>query len=333
MGSFRCTLLSLSFFSLFSTAAGDTIVGTAVANGNFGVLAAALTEANLVDTLNGPGPFTVFAPTDAAFTALLEALGATADELLARSDLADILTYHVASGKVMSTDLSNGMAVTTLQGATATVGISGGTVTIQGATVTTADVVCSNGVIHIIDAVMLPPNIVQVAVAAGSFTTLAAALTQANLVDTLTGTGPFTVFAPTDAAFTALLTSLDVTAEQLLAREDLSAILTYHVASGKVMSGDLSDGMAVTTVQGSTLTVGISGGTVTIGDAAVTAADIVASNGVIHVIDKVLMPPAPAPSDATQADVVSIAHGALRAQVMPMLFGLMFLVFGSTSAF
>jgi transforming growth factor-beta-induced protein len=236
----------------------------------------------------------------------------------------------VASGKVMSTDLSDGMVVTTVQGATATVGISGGTVTIQGpgfagATVTTADVVCSNGVIHIIEAVMIPPNIVQVAVAAGSFNTLAAALTQANLVDTLTGPGPFTVFAPTDAAFAALLTALDATAEQLLAREDLSAILTYHVASGKVMSGDLSDGMAVTTVQGSTLTVGISGGTVTIGDATVTAADIVASNGVIHVIDKVLLPPAPSSED-------SDASGALRAQVMPMLFGLMFLFFISSPA-
>merc|ERR1712013_63941 len=292
-----------------------------------GTLIAALTRANLVDTLTGTGPFTSFAPTDAAFTTLLNTLGVTAEQLLARADLSSILTYHVANGKVMSEDLSNGMAVTTVQGATATVAISGGTVTIQGATVTTADVVCSNGVIHIIDQVILPPNIVQVATAAGSFTTLTAALTQANLVDTLTGTGPFTVFAPTDAAFTTLLNTLGATAEQLLARDDLSSILTYHVANGKVMREDLSNGMAVTTVQGSTLAVGISGGTVTIGDATVTSADIVASNGVIHVIDKVLMPPAD--TTAPSSTGATGTSSASPVKVMPMLLGLTLLILGS----
>merc|ERR1719498_1512407 len=152
------------------------VVETAVADGNFKTLAAALTKANLVDTLSGDGPFTVFAPTDTAFEAALAALKITQEELLARADLADILKFHVASGKVMSTDLSNGQKVKTLQGAELTVTIDGATVKIGDATVTKADLDCSNGVIHVIDKVQLPPapkNIVETAVANGSFKTLA----------------------------------------------------------------------------------------------------------------------------------------------------------------
>merc|ERR550514_1873269 len=201
---------------LLPPAGGNNIVETAVSDGNFKTLTAALTKAQLVDTLSGGGPFTVFAPTDAAFTAALTALGLTAEELLAKPDLGDILKFHVVSGKVMSSGLSNGMKVATLQGAELTVTIEGSTVKVGGATVTTADLECSNGVIHVIDTVLLPPaggnNIVETAVANGNFKTLAAALTKAQLVDTLSGEGPFTVFAPTDAAFTAALTALGLTA-------------------------------------------------------------------------------------------------------------------------
>lgn len=135
-------------------------------------------------------------------------------------------------------------------------------------------------------------DIVDTAVAAGSFTTLAAALTTAGLVDELKGAGPFTVFAPTDAAFEEALKALDITAEQLLARDDLAAILKYHVVSGaKVMSKDLEAGeQKVESLEGSELTVTVAGDEVTVNDASVTAADVDASNGVIHVIDKVLLP-------------------------------------------
>merc|ERR1711985_67559 len=156
------------------------------------------------------GPFTVFAPTDAAFVALLDNLGVTKAELLARDDLADILKYHVLSGSsVMSADIS-----------------------------------CSYGVIHVIDSVLLPPvipDIVETAISAGNFTVLVEALQTAGLVDALKGAGPFTVFAPTDAAFVALLDNLGVTTAELLARDDLADILKYHVLSGSsVMSGDLA---------------------------------------------------------------------------------------------
>jgi len=261
-----------------------------------------------VDALSGEGPFTVFAPTDTAFEAALKALGLTADELLAKPELGDILKYHVAGGKVMSTDLSNGMKVTTLQGAELTMTIDGKTVKVNDATVTTADLECSNGVIHVIDAVLLPPakaagsTIVETAVANGNFKTLAAALTKAKLVDALSGEGPFTVFAPTDTAFEAALKALGLTADELLAKPELGDILKYHVAGGKVMSTDLSNGMVVASLEGSALTVTIDGKTVQVNDATVTQADIVASNGVIHVIDKVLLPPSPTTTKAPHGE-------------------------------
>ena len=132
-------------------------------------------------------------------------------------------------------------------------------------------------------------DIVDTAVAAGSFNTLAAALTAAGLVETLKGEGPFTVFAPTDDAFAALPAG---TVEDLLKPENkdkLVAILTYHVVPGKVMSGDLTNGMKAATVQGGEVTIMTEGG-VKVNDATVTQADIEATNGVIHVIDKVIMP-------------------------------------------
>jgi uncharacterized surface protein with fasciclin (FAS1) repeats len=133
-------------------------------------------------------------------------------------------------------------------------------------------------------------NIVETAVDAGSFNTLVAAVEAAGLVETLSGEGPFTVFAPTDDAFAALP---EGTVESLLMeenRDQLVSILTYHVVPGAVMSGDLSDGMTAATVEGSDITVSL-GDSVMINDATVTAADIEASNGVIHVIDSVIMPP------------------------------------------
>lgn len=137
-------------------------------------------------------------------------------------------------------------------------------------------------------------TIVALAQATPSLSTLVSAVVEAQLVDTLNGEGPFTVFAPTDDAFAAALEELDITAQELLAREDLAAILTYHVVAGDVRAADLSDGQIVETVQGETLTVSI-GNAVTLTDAngrvsTVTATDIAASNGVVHLIDTVVLP-------------------------------------------
>jgi uncharacterized surface protein with fasciclin (FAS1) repeats len=228
-------------------------------------------------------------------------LGVTKAELLARDDLADILKYHVLSGSsVMSADLAATQDVTTLEGSTLTVTKEGSTVKAGSASVSAADIECSNGVIHVIDAVLLPSelllppvlDIVETAISAGNFTVLVEALQTAGLVDALKGAGPFTVFAPTDAAFTALLDSLGVTKAELLARDDLADILKYHVLSGSsVKSADLAAAQDVTTLEGSNLTVTKEGGTVKAGSASVSTPDIDSSNGVIHVIDSVLLPP------------------------------------------
>ena len=255
------------------------IVDTAVAAGDFNILAQALTDTGLVDTLKGDGPFTVFAPTDAAF----EALPAGTLESLTTEQLTDILLYHVVGAEARSTDL-DGSPVTTVQGASAFINLEGG-VQVNGANVTTADIGASNGVIHVIDQVILPPDIVDAALLAGSFSTLAQALTDADLIDTLKGEGPFTVFAPTDEAFAALpegtMESLDVAT--------LTDILTYHVVSGDVRSTDLSEGNVPTLLDGASVDVQLASG-VQINDATVIIADVVTTNGVIHVIDTVLLP-------------------------------------------
>ena len=279
------------------------IVDVAVAAGAFPTLVAALGAADLVDTLKGDGPFTVFAPTEEAFAELLEALGVTAGELLADTELlTSVLLHHVVPGKVMSADLAGAsdLMVTTVQGGEVSVTEYMGSVTIDEATVVTADIEASNGVIHVIDKVLLPvveepvaSDIVDVAVAAGAFPTLVAALGAADLVDTLKGDGPFTVFAPTEEAFAELLEALGVTAGELLAdTELLTSVLLHHVVPGKVMSADLAGAsdLMVTTVQGGEVSVTEYMGSVTIDEATVVTADIEASNGVIHVIDKVLLP-------------------------------------------
>jgi len=273
------------------------IVDTAVAAGSFTKLAAALQAADLVTTLKGTGPFTVFAPTDAAFAKLP---AGTLDTLLApenKATLQALLEYHVVAGKVLAADVVKLTKATTLQGSDVTITVSGSTGKINDATVTMTDVLASNGVIHIIDTVLMPPapalkDIVDTAVAAGSFTKLAAALQAADLVTTLKGTGPFTVFAPTDAAFAKLPAG---TLDTLLKPENkatLQALLEYHVVAGKVLAADVVKLTKATTLQGSDVTITVSGSTVKINDATVTMTDVLASNGVIHVIDTVLMPPA-----------------------------------------
>ncbi len=302
--------------------APGTIVDVAAGTDGFSTLVAAVQAAGLVDTLNSDGPFTVFAPTDDAFAAALESLGITADELLADTDtLTSILTYHVIAGEVPSSDVVtlDGQSVETVNGATVDITVDGDTVMVNDATVTAVDVEASNGVIHVIDTVLLPPaddemtedgmseegmteddmsesaTIVDVAVEAGIFSTLVAAVQAAGLVDTLNSDGPFTVFAPTDDAFAAALESLGITADELLADTDtLTSILTYHVIAGEVPSSDVVtlDGQSVETVNGATVDITVDGDTVMVNDATVTAVDVEASNGVIHLIDTVLLPPA-----------------------------------------
>ena len=291
----------------------NTVVDVIVNSDDHNTLEAAVIAAELVETLNGDGPFTVFAPTDAAFDALPEG---TVDQLLMdpTGELADILLYHVLSGDVRSTDLMDGMTATTVLGKDITVTINENGVFINDAQVTVADIEADNGVVHVIDAVLLPPSntVVDIIVNSEDHTTLEAAVIAAELAETLNGEGPFTVFAPTDAAFAALP---EGTVEQLLMDPtgDLADILLYHVLSGDVRSTDLMDGMTATTVLGKDITVTINENGVFINDAQVTVADIEADNGVVHVIDAVLLPPS-----NTVVDIVvnSEDHTILEAAVI-----------------
>jgi transforming growth factor-beta-induced protein len=268
------------------------IVEIAVADGRFKTLAAALGAAELVDTLKGPGPFTVFAPTDAAFAKLP---AGTIDTLLLPENkqlLTDILTYHVVAGKLPAAEVVKQTEIKTVQGQTFLVKLDGDKVFVNNAQVILTDIKAGNGIIHVIDAVITPPaDIVDTAVADGRFKTLVAAVEAAGLVETLKGEGPFTVFAPTDAAFAKLPAG---TLDSLLLPENkqqLTDILTYHVVAGKVFAKDVVKLTSATTVLGKDVTVKVEDGKVFINDAQVIITDILTKNGVIHVIDMVILPP------------------------------------------
>lgn len=283
------------------------IVDTAVADGRFTTLATALTTAGLVDTLKGPGPFTVFAPTDEAFAKL--PAGALDGLLADKEALTKVLLYHVVSGKVMAADVVNLSSADTVAKLPVSIKVEGDKVMVGDAQVIITDVEASNGVIHVIDTVLLPPaepaaepamaeaskDIVDTAVADGRFTTLATALTAAGLVDTLKGSGPFTVFAPTDEAFAKLPAG---TLDSLLAdKEALTKVLTYHVVSGKVMAADVATLNSAETIAQLPVSIKVQDGNVFLNnDSKVIITDVAASNGVIHVIDTVLLPPTAEPA-------------------------------------
>ena len=273
-------------------------------------LVAALSHAGLVSTLQGDGPFTVFAPTDQAFSdAGIDLSSFDTDE--ENETLVDILTYHVFSGSVLSTQVTDGMTATMVNGDDAIFTITeSGDILIGEATVTTADVTASNGIIHVIDKVLLPPadlgDIPTVAQGTGIHNSLVAAVVQAELLVTLQGDGPFTVFAPTDDAFATAgidLAALD-TAE---GKATLTDILLYHVVADAVPSSAVTDGMSAGAVNGDDLSFTVGDG-VMVNDANVTLADVPASNGVIHVIDKVLMPPPDITEDDGDICYNSVTH-------------------------
>ncbi len=268
------------------------IVETAVDAGSFKTLATALKTANLVDDLKMEGPFTVFAPTDEAFANLPDGALESLLRPENRDTLIAILKHHVVAGKVPASqvvDLSN---ATTLTGQRIDITVEDGAVMVDEANVIKTDVTASNGVIHVIDRVLLPASadIVETASSAGQFTTLTAALEAGGLVEALQGEGPFTVFAPTDAAFNKLPAG---TVESLLKpenREKLVAVLTYHVVPGRVYSDQAADARAAKTLQGQKVRFTLDRDRLRINGVDIVAADIEASNGVIHVIDEVILP-------------------------------------------
>ena len=287
-----CQQAQTRYITTSHPAAKADIVDTAVGAGSFKTLVAAVQKAGLVDTLKGPGPFTVFAPTDEAFAKLPKG---TVESLLKpenKARLQAILTYHVVAGKVKAADVVKLTGATTVQGQQIDIKVADGKVTVDGATVVKTDIETSNGVIHVIDSVMLPSDkdIVDTAVAAGSFKTLVAAVKAAGLVDTLKSEGPFTVFAPTDEAFAKLPEGTIASLLKPENKDKLTAILTYHVVAGKVLASDVVKITSAKTVNGKSAAVSVSDAGVMIDNAKVVATDIETSNGVIHVIDSVILP-------------------------------------------
>ncbi len=280
------------------------IVQTAEGNANLSSLVAALKRADLVGALEGTGPFTVFAPTNAAFATFLQANGFATVNDVPVDVLKQVLLYHVVSGKVASTDLSTGYVNTLATFGTSTTNLSlyvnlASGVKINDATVTTADVAASNGIVHVVDKVLAPATVVNHALNNPNFSTLVAALTRSDLgvnyVTLLSGAGPFTVFAPTNAAFTALLAELGAPNLAAIDAPTLNAVLQYHVVNGaNVRSSQLVEGQEVTTFAGGKFKIGLAGGA-KITDARnrvsnIVIVDVQGTNGVVHAIDKVLLP-------------------------------------------
>ena len=368
------------------TAAVGNVIEVAAQAGDFSTLLAAIDAAGLTETLEGSGPFTIFAPTDAAFSAMIDLAGISQADLLANTNLADVLRYHVVAGAITADDLEqyrttdnpDEIVVPTLlagKNLIITFSDAGGVIVNGMANVTVANVEASNGIIHVIDTVLVPPadevateeatetttevmitteapteeatvmeaateaateetavmaateaasveateeamveataapteeatpevgNVIEVATQAGDFTTLLAAIDAAGLTDTLEGTGPFTIFAPTDEAFAALEETLGIDEAALLAHPDLGSVLLYHVYAGDLSLDDLAafqsaeepDGYVIPTAEGESLIITFDeDGVATInGVAKVTLANVDASNGVIYVIDAVLLP-------------------------------------------
>ncbi|MEO1078825.1 MAG: fasciclin domain-containing protein [Pseudomonadota bacterium] len=302
-----------------------TIIEEAEAAGDFGTLLAALDATDLDDVLDDEtATFTVFAPTDEAFDALGQD---TIDALLADPEtLSDILLYHVIADQAVDAETALSLVGTTVEmanGDIVALTIRDGELFINGSQVVATDIEASNGIIHVIDAVLIPPtdaeatgNIIEVAVANGSFTTLVAAVEAAGLVETLADPeGTFTVFAPTDEAFAAVG---EDTINALLADIDaLADVLLYHVISGAAVDSITATsllGEMVEMANGDSVTVDIRDGALFINDSQVVIADVPATNGVIHVIDAVLLPPPPAPMPGNIVEV-AVANGSFTTLV------------------
>lgn len=308
-------LVLIVLFAIFSVSCDDdntevtdnTITGKAVATANLSILVQALTKAELATTLQGAGPFTVFAPTNEAFTAFLATTPYATINDVPKEALTQILLNHVVSGSVKSTDLSTGYIKTLAKGTASTtnnlsmyVDLSAGVKLNGVATVTAADIMASNGVIHIVDKVIDLPTIVTHAAANANFSTLVSVLNrsgQPNFITALSATGPFTVFAPTNNAFTALNTELAPGGIAGVSAANLTKVLQYHVVSpANVLAASLTEGQVVTPIltPAQTFSIQLTGGA-KIKDANnrisnIIITDVQCSNGVIHAIDKVLLP-------------------------------------------
>jgi uncharacterized surface protein with fasciclin (FAS1) repeats len=288
-----------------------SIAAVATSNQDFSTLVAALSKAGLVSTFSGGGSFTVFAPTNAAFDAAAAALlgaGKTGRELVDALDVATltaVLKYHVVGDARNAQAVLGSSQLVMLDGNAAAIAVKGGSPYINSAKIVATDIQASNGIVHVIDAVILPPSVAGsaaasnqtiAAIAAGNpdFSTLVAALARAGLVDTFNGQQVFTVFAPTNAAFDEAAKQLHYrNGRELVEKLDLrtlTAVLTYHVIAGQKKAAEVVAADQFRMLSGVAADVAVRGGKAYIDDAQILATDILASNGVIHVIGGVMLP-------------------------------------------
>ena len=298
----KLSLASGVALSLSACGGGDDhdIVDVLSDYSEYSLLVEAVQAAGLVDTLKGRGPFTVFAPTNTAFVNLLGELETTKDALFADKPLLTaVLTYHVLAARVPAADIPFGRAITTVETGIFKIDNVGGPVITdernRTANITVTNLYASNGVIHGIDKVILPgdKDIVATAQSIPDFSILVEAVVAADLVSTLQGAGPFTVFAPTNAAFAAALSELDVSKDDLFANTELlTQILTYHVVPARVLKAEVPLNTNITTVEGTAFQVNSSLQIVDVANRLpnIVTTDVLTSNGVIHVIDRVILP-------------------------------------------
>lgn len=314
------------------TTVADSIYNMAKSSDDFSTIAAAIDASavgpagpNLVDALSGEGTFTIFGPTNAAFDKLPTELVTKLLNPTWQPQLQDVLLYHALADEFRSTDVAEGLTSPTLNGEDIVVNLNPPRINNSSNILVDAglvDIEADNGVIHGIDSVLTPisvtSNIVDLAVGGEDFSTLVAAVTAAGLADALSGEGPLTVFAPTNAAFAALP---EGTLDSLLLPENvdqLKDILLYHVVEANAHSSGLTSG-DVETLNGDSVNVAVSDAGVTVNGASVVAADIIASNGIIHVIDSVLLPAAgdvdaTTTTEATKAAAdITVTTGATEA--------------------
>jgi transforming growth factor-beta-induced protein len=290
------------FFALTISAptwliAEDNILTTAASNGSFNTLVSLVVAADLDDALQGEGEFTVFAPTDEAFAKLPRETVKSLLESKNREQLANILKYHVLPREISVSKRAPShplKSAPTLSGEKVRFERSGSKVKVNDANIVIRNIRCSNGIIHVIDAVLMPPekenSIVGVAAKAGKFKTLLAAAEAAGLAEVLAGDGPLTVFAPTDEAFQALPKGKIENLLKPKNREELANLLKYHVVKGSVTAQQAVKAGSVTTLVKKKVSISIRDGRIVINDSNVISNDLKTSNGIIHVIDRVLMP-------------------------------------------
>ena len=282
----------------------ENIIETGKRDGGFETLLAGIEAANLTDILSGNGTYTVFAPTDAAFDEFPEGLLDCLVRPEQKDTLTNILLYHVLNAEVTSDELTDGMMAMTMNGANVTIGVNGSEYMVNDAYVNDTDVMATNGVIHVIDSVLIPPyfntdsfmvecyaNIVNVLEAIANredpnLTVLLKGLQETDILEGLKGEGPYTVFAQIDSAFDPVPMKCLVEKHN----NTLATIMKYHIGWGKVISDQVSDGQVVTSWNGANLTLGVSEEGVTVQAAKVIFPDILVSNGVIHMVDSVMLP-------------------------------------------